>query len=543
MISFEAMKKVLFLSFLLTSIFLNRVTAQIQFDVSINRVDFSGIKGLQSFAWASDHHRILFVGGRVDGLHQRQPFASFSTSGQNNQLIVLDVENNKTYTAPLTNLPADVKDQFSATNFQFFQEGNSLYLTGGYGYSVKSSDHITFPFITKIQVSQIIDSVINQKSFASCILQKYDTMFAVTGGSLNKINHTFYLSGGHKFTGRYNPMGPNHGPGFLQSYTNAIRIFQIEHQVNSFIVNHLKSYIDDEKLHRRDYNVVPQIFPDGKEGLTLFSGVFKQDVDLPFLSAINVDSFGFSEHPKFSQYYNHYHCAHVALFDNQSKDMHNLFFGGIAQFYDSNGILVQDNNVPFVNTIGLVTRDLNGDMKEFKMSSNMPTLLGAGSEFIVNHDLPKYLNEVIKLDELNFSDSIFLGYIFGGIKSNKPNIFFSNTVESSASSNLFKVFLHKNKNASNKMLNGASVSSLMLQVFPIPNYGDLLIEFELSRKSIVHITIKDYQGKILDSNSLTQLGVGKNQFSKSVSYLKSGGIYFVEVDTGFEKEVRKIIVE
>lgn len=93
------------------------------------------------------------------------------------------------------------------------------------------------------------------------------------------------------------------------------------------------------------------------------------------------------------------------------------------------------------------------------------------------------------------------------------------------------------------MLNGASVSSLKLQVFPIPNYGDLLIEFELSRKSIVHITIKDYQGKILDSNSLTQLGVGKNQFSKSVSYLKSGGIYFVEVDTGFEKEVRKIIVE
>ena len=522
---------------------LQSLNAQFQFDVSLNKLTFPGIKGVQSFAWALDKNRILIIGGRVDGLHQRQPFASFSTDGQNNQLIVLDVEKNETYTAQLANLQTDIKDQFAATNFQFFQEGNLLYLTGGYGYSTNSADHITFPFISKLNVSQIIDSIINQKPFNSCILQKYDTMFAVTGGSLNKINHTFYLSGGHKFTGRYNPMGPNHGPGFLQNYTNSIRVFQIENQINSFKVNHLKSYIDAGKLHRRDYNVVPQILPDGKEGLTLFSGVFKPDVDLPFLSAVNVDSFGYKEQSSFSQYYNHYHCAHVALFNNQTKDMHNLFFGGISQFYDSSGILVQDNNVPFVNTIGLVTRNVSGEMMEYKMSKNMPSLLGAGSEFIANYNLPKYQNEVIKLDQLNFTDSIFLGYIFGGIQSNKPNIFFSNVIESGASSNLYKVYLHKNNQARTQKLNGSSLSSLKLQIYPIPSYGDLLIEFELIKKSFVRITIKDYQGKIIDSNLLTDLGIGKNQFSKSVNYLKSGGIYFVEVETDIEKEVRKLIVE
>ena len=48
---------------------------------------------------------------------------------------------------------------------------------------------------------------------------------------------------------------------------------------------------------------------------------------------------------------------------------------------------------------------------------------------------------------------------------------------------------------------------------------------------------------MIDSNEIANLGLGENQFSKSVNYLKSGGIYFVEVETDYEKEVRKIIVD
>jgi hypothetical protein len=54
--------------------------------------------------------------------------------------------------------------------------------------------------------------------------------------------------------------------------------------------------------------------------------------------------------------------------------MHTVFFGGIAQYYDSLGILVQDNNVPFVKTIARVTRDASGTMAEYKLPIVMPTL-------------------------------------------------------------------------------------------------------------------------------------------------------------------------
>jgi hypothetical protein len=80
--------------------------------------------------------------------------------------------------------------------------------------------------------------------------------------------------------------------------------------------------------------------------------------------------------------------------------MHNVFFGGMAQYYDDNGTLVRDDNIPFVKTIARVTRDANGIMTEYKLPIEMPSLLGTGAEFIPNKNIPHFNNEVIKLDEI-----------------------------------------------------------------------------------------------------------------------------------------------
>lgn len=65
-------------------------------------------------------------------------------------------------------------------------------------------------------------------------------------------------------------MGPNHGPGFVQEYTNSVRRFKIIDDGVNLSVVHLPSFVDSDQLHRRDYNVVPQIMPNGEEGLTVF---------------------------------------------------------------------------------------------------------------------------------------------------------------------------------------------------------------------------------------------------------------------------------
>ncbi|MDP3929834.1 MAG: T9SS type A sorting domain-containing protein [Bacteroidota bacterium] len=532
----------LFASFILFTIsIVNGQTAP--FQVAIEPMSIPSLGGLQSFAVGQHNEQWLLVGGRLDGLHRRQPFAAFDVAGNNNQLIVVDPNTKQKWTAPLTSLAASIQEHLSSTNIQFYQEGEYLYLIGGYGYSAINANHITFPNLTAIQIPMIINAIKNGSAIAPFIRQMSDTLFAVTGGSLKKINQTFYLVGGQKFIGRYNPMGPTSGPGFFQEYTNAIRKFRLSDNGTQLSITHLPSLVDAINLHRRDYNVVPQILPTLEEGITAFSGVFQPTADLPYLNCVTIDSVQALVNNAFAQYYNHYHCANIPLYSASQNEMHTVFFGGIAQYYDKQGTLVQDNNVPFVNTIARVTRKQNGEMAEYKLPIEMPGLLGSGSEFIPVKTIAHYANEVIKLDNLT-NDTNMVGYIFGGISSSAPNIFFTNTgTQSAASNQIFKVYIIKNSLSGLHQLNEQSTSSLHMQVYPNPNNGHLFIKFNiLYRAEPITLSIQDNMGKIIKRTTLENLKMGENIYSQKMRGLANGGTYYVTIETSKEKSTQKVII-
>jgi hypothetical protein len=423
-------------------LFFQQVTGQ-SFEVKVEPMDQVPSIGLQSFAWAQQDGYWLLAGGRLDGLHRRQPFASFDIAGHNKQLMVLEPATGKIWTAPLTELSTPMQDQLSATNMAFITEGEYLYIAGGYGYSNTEKNHTTYPNLLALQVKKVIEAIKTGNSVIPYIRQISDPKFAVTGGAFEKIENQFYLVGGQRFVGRYNPHGPDHGPGFVQEYTNAIRRFTINDNGENLVVTHLQETIDTANLHRRDFNVVPQIMPDGQQGLTAFSGVFRRDADLPFLTSVNITGKGHHVQPGFEQFYNHYHCANIPLYSAGLKEMHTVFFGGIAQYYDSAGVMMKDDNVPFVRTIARVTRDAKGMMKEYKMTAEMPSLLGAGAEFMPLENLPLFANGVVKFDELPKGTTL-IGYIFGGISSTAPNVFWTNNgTQSSANATVFKVVITK----------------------------------------------------------------------------------------------------
>lgn len=513
------------------------------FQIYLEPMSIPNVGGLQAYAFGQHNGKWLIFGGRLDGLHRRQPFATFDLAGHNNQVIVIDPSTQQKWSAPLTSLPIAMQEQLSSTNMEFIQTGALLYLVGGYGYSATQNDHWTFDKMIAVQVPAVIDAVINGAPFASFFRQITDAQFQVTGGHLSKIYDTYYLVGGQKFLGRYNPMGPTHGPGFVQEYTDQIRKFKINDDGILLNITHLPTLTDAEQLHRRDYNVVPQIMPDGQEGVTAFSGVFQKTVDLPYLNCVNIDSTGYAVHPAFSQYYNHYHCAFLPLYSAAAHEMHTVFFGGIAQFYDSLGILVQDNNVPFVKTIARVTRQTDGSMAEYKLPVEMPALLGASSEFIPLETLPHFDNEVIKLDDLA-GDTTLVGYIYGGITSTAQNIFWINTgTESSASSQIYKVFVVKNTSSTIDALNSQSTGTLHLQVFPNPNAGVFGLKFNLQKAAPVTMRITDFQGKIIYQEVLNNLFPGENIIKRQLKNIAVGNTYLVTLQTGNEKATIKTIVQ
>jgi hypothetical protein len=509
------------------------------FNIYIEPIDITGLGGLQAYAFGQHSGKWLIVGGRLDGLHRRQPFAAFDVAGNNNQLIVIDPVSQQKWTAPITSLSVSLQEQLSSTNMEFHQEGNYLYIIGGYGYNTATATRKTFNNLTAIDVPSVINAVITGTSFSTYFRQISDPQFAVTGGHLKKINNTFYLIGGNKFDGNYNPMG---NPTYTQVYTNAIRKFNLTDDGITVTITHLPTIIDATNLHRRDYNAVPQILTDGSEGVTVFSGVFQPTVDLPFLNCVNIDSNSYAVNNTFQQYYNHYHCATLPLYSVSKNEMHNVFFGGIAQYYDSLGVLVQDNNVPFVKTIARVTRNAAGTMAEYKLPIEMPSLLGAGAEFIPIISIPHFGNEVLKLDDLN-ADSTLVGYIYGGISSTTANIFFTNTgTQSNASSQIFKVYVIKNSTVGVHNLNEQSIGTLKMQVFPNPNEGDFAIKFYLKESAETKISLFSIDGRKIEEFILNNLSGGENIYQPKIEKSKLKGTYVLTIETLYEKATQKIII-
>ena len=521
----------------------NQVIAQNAINISLSAINIENLDGRQSFAVGQANGKWLIIGGRTDGLHRRQPFASFDTNGQPNELLVIDPVSKQKWTANLSILPIAIQEALKATNIDFIQNNNQLYLIGGYGYSNTLGDHTTFNTLTAIAVSETIAAIVSNNNYSNYIRQTSNSIFQNTGGQLEKINDSYYLIGGQDFQGRYNPMGPTHGPGFTQIYSNQIRKFNILDNGTLLGVNNISIITDSVNLHRRDYNALPQILPNLSQGITAYSGVFQQNVDLPYLNAVTIDSLSYVVNNNFNQYYNHYHCANIPLYSASKNEMHALFFGGIAQYYDSLGILVQDNNVPFVKTIARVTRDVNGTLAEYKLPIEMPALLGAGAEFIYRDNLPVYTNGVIKMDELS-ADSTVLGYIYGGINSSAKNIFWINDGSQSASSeNIYKVTLHRNALTGIDHLNSQSMGTIKLMVYPNPNTGIFIAQYHLIKPTDVKITLSNVNGKIIDEQILINQQIGAQVFERKIKHLENGGVYFIKIETAYENAFQKIVIE
>ncbi|HEX5625101.1 MAG TPA: T9SS type A sorting domain-containing protein [Saprospiraceae bacterium] len=528
----------LFLSSLLVLVSLLLSGQSGPFQIRLEPHNIPGFPGIQSFAFGQYEGKWVIIGGRLDGLHRRQPFAAFDPVDNNFEIYVVDPGLSRFWKSSIAILPAALHEPLSSSNMQFYQEGKYLYLIGGYGFSRSIDNHRTFDALTAVDLSFLTEAVVNGTSILPAFRQINDQAFAVTGGQLRKINEVYHLVGGQKFDGAYNPMG--HAT-FTQQYTNQARRFKILDNGTQLRVEHLSTYTDTAQFHRRDYNVVPQILPNGDEGLTAFSGVFQTKADIPYLGSVSLDRSGYQVDQGFAQYYNHYHCAHLGAYDKITKEMHSVFFGGIAQYYEQAGMLVQDNEVPFVKTISRVTRFADGRMAEFRLPVEMPDLLGAGAELIPVPELPEYANGVLDLNRLT-SDTTMIGYIVGGIRSSAPNIFWNNDgSQSQASPTILKVQLIRSTLTGTDQLNPQSREGLFLQVFPNPNDGHFQIQFQLAQAEPVRLTISDESGKTLLRDTIRDLQAGPQQLTRDSPDLEKGGTFFIRLETETAYSVQKII--
>ncbi|VXB52440.1 conserved hypothetical protein [Flavobacterium sp. 9AF] len=509
------------------------------YDIILTPISISGLPGLHSYAFAQDNGKWLIIGGRKDGIHARQPFNAFPENQNNDLIYVVDIDTQQTWFVSLNSLSTGLKEQLQSTNMNFYQDEDILYVIGGYSYSTSANDHITHDKLTAIHVPNLINAIINNTPIATYFKQISNPSFAITGGQLGKIDNFFYLIGGHRFDGRYNPMN---NPTFTQTYSNSIRKFEIDNSNSQLSIISYSEIIDAVHLHRRDYNLVPQVFPNGELGYTISSGVFQINVDLPFLYPIDVKSNGYFPQTYFNQYLSNYHSAKIGLYNSIDNVMHNLFFGGMSQYYYSNGQLIQDDTVPFVKTISRTTRTSDGALSEFQLPIEMPNLKGSGAEFIVNKNLPHYSNEVINLSNITANEFV-IGHIFGGIQSTSTSAFTDNQTNlTSADPTVYEVKLILNQNLNSNAIDGTNPFSF--SVFPNPAINDRVkINFTIPYVSDLEYIISSIDGKILSEGTIEDIKTGFNEMNFSLDEVNQETVVLTFIFDRKYFESKKIILK
>ena len=412
------------------------MTQSFPYEIELEPFVIPGLDGVHSYAAGQSDGKWVIISGRVDGMHRgggngnNRPFPAFNS---NKTIYIVDPVAKQVWTDDLSSLSTDLQDQMSSTNTSFYQDGDDLYIIGGYGEN-SAGNHVTYSFITAIDVPSIINNIINGNAITGDFIQLSDNRMTIAGGQLGKIDDFFYLVGGMELQARYTQM-------VNPTYSSEMRKFKIVNDGTTLTITDYSATFDDE-FHRRDYNMIGQVFPDLAYGYMVSSGVFTPS-DGVYYNPIEIDASGYTVIPEstFKQEFSHYQSAKLAMYNAGENEMHSIFFGGIAQYYyDDNGNKIDDSDVPFVKTISRVTRMSNGAYSESVFSTEMPVLVGAGSELFLDETLPMYAHHIIDMNQLSGSP-ITVGYIFGGLLSGARDVFPGNTANSSASDTIYRVNL------------------------------------------------------------------------------------------------------
>jgi hypothetical protein len=500
------------------------------FNIEIEAVTNASVPGLHSCAFARSGSKWLFVGGRNNGLHGFSSNDGFPTQYANNDLLVIDTASWQYWTAPLTDLHDSIADPLRSTNMEYWQEGNYLYMAGGYGYDSLMNNYVTFPKLSALRVDSIISSVVAGTGFSQHIRQLYDTCFAVCGGDLVKYNSDYYLVFGHKFQGRYTDPPT---PLFIQRYSNRIRKFTLLDNGVSLSISNYSEITDAVNFHRRDLNVGPVVDPGGGFSFTAYGGVFKPNAVLPYREPIEFSAVTGATVANYQQVMNQYTCALLPVFDSIKGNMHTTFFGGISLYdYDPSGNTVSlDTLVPFVSDVTALTRYSNGNYGERVLPVQLPALLGANAKFIINESLPQYSNGVIKLRSI--TGRTLAGYVYGGIRSDLPNV-----SPSVVNDTVYRVYITPDySNAITEATGGIE----MFQVVPNPAVSHAKVMIKLAEAADASVTIFDITGKREIIVPASKLYAGINEIALDTSRLLPG-IYFCKLITDKGSATVKMVI-
>ncbi len=415
------------------------------FTIDIEVAPFSLPTGIQGYVCAMYSGKWILLAGRTNGLHGFDNSGSnFPPNFQNTTVYVIDPKSGSSMSRDLSEsgLAPAVIDCLSVVAAEFFQQGDTLYVVGGYG-KVTGNPLLneTKSTLTALDLNPLLLWVKGSLSnLNGAVRQVSDPYLQVTGGDLYQANpHTpFLLTLGQNFVGNYTP-------GSTGLYTQQIRPFWIVDEGDTLFILPLDATTTYADYRRRDLNVVP-IMRHNEPAYIALSGVFTLAGGVWTVPiTIFPDGLSFEPDPTaattFKQAMNQYYCPTASLYSTKKEEMYIVLPGGLSYGYFSGSNFETDQEIPFINQVTTIKIDAQDRCTQYLMSGEYPYLVstgtnpgnqllfGAEAQFFPAENISLYYNRVIQLDAI--TKPTVIGYIVGGIMSTLPN---TNTREDSTSS-------------------------------------------------------------------------------------------------------------
>ena len=412
----------------------------VPFHVVISQANFqlptglhSGVVGVYQGLW-------IFIAGRTNGLHGFSG-TSFPAASENTSIYVVNpatgVVTSRALSDPSSGLTQDQIDSLSVTSPEGYQENNTLYMAGGYGYDTNATTYSTKPILTAIYLPGIVQWVTQPSnpnySVIQNISQLTNPVFQIAGGKMHRLGNVTQLVFGQNFPTSYTPISNG-------IYSEVIHQFQITNNNGKLAIDIYNSnpVTADPDFRRRDMNIVPALLNRNnllQYGLVAYAGVFTTNggvwtVPVVIDTAGNPTMADPTSASTFKQAMNQYACATASLYSRSTSSMYHILFGGNSYEYFVSGSPVDDQEIPFINQVTTIKMDTNGNFTQYLMGGEYPVILsttsnpgnpllfGSAAYFIPN-SVQRYPDNIINLDSI--TKPTVIGYIVGGIASTLAN--------------------------------------------------------------------------------------------------------------------------
>lgn len=364
-----------------------------------------------------DHEALFMCGITGFGMHKLstpkgpEPIFGLKTD-YNDEILYVDEDAGTLLTGSTAHLSALVRDALYVTNASAFQDGDTLYIYGGYGPNDDETNVFTKPYITEVDLLAVRNAIVAGTPVPESAFSVTITEDArATGAEIFPLGPgRFVLYGGANFEGDY----PSHT---VEQYTDRALVFDLASSstvpVQTIVSEDIFTTTD---LHRRDLNgYSAALIGEGGErtyGFTVTGGVFKfgfSHYDTP-VTWMDGDTYAVEDTNSIIKL-NLYHGPSAGFISEATGENRVVLFGGITA-YDSLEAEFANFSLPWSDYISECVFD-GVDFVEERLLGNTPNPIANGY-LLKNRTLPIAVNKQIELDQLP-PNEIKLGSIFGGI--------------------------------------------------------------------------------------------------------------------------------